>query len=122
MFATMPTALPHAKAGRLRALATTGKSRAVGSPDLPTVGEAALPGFEVTNWIGLFAPAGTPRDIVQRLNAEVVRTMQSPDMQARLAGEGARFYPTSPAQFGSYVAAEIAKWGPVVKASGARVD
>src|SRR5207302_8670008 len=83
LFATMPTVLPHAKAGKLRALATIGSARAAATPELPTVGEA-LPGFEVINWIGLFAPAGTPADAVRRLNAEVHRTMQAPDMQARL--------------------------------------
>jgi tripartite-type tricarboxylate transporter receptor subunit TctC len=121
LFATMPTVLPHAKAGKLRALATCGTARAAATPELPTVGEA-LPGFELINWIGLFAPAGTPADAVRRLNAEVHRTMQAPDMQARLAGEGARFVPTTPQQFGAFVKSEIAKWAPVVKASGARAE
>jgi tripartite-type tricarboxylate transporter receptor subunit TctC len=121
LFATMPTVLPHAKAGKLRALATIGAARSAAAPELPTVGEA-LPGFEVNNWIGLFAPAGTPPDIVQRWNAEVLRTMQSPQIQARLPAEGARFIPTSPEQFGAFVKAEIARWAPVVKASGARVE
>ncbi|MDQ5849408.1 MAG: tripartite tricarboxylate transporter substrate binding protein [Pseudomonadota bacterium] len=121
LFATMPTVLPHAKAGKLRALATIGSSRAAATPELPTVGEA-LPGFEVNNWIGLFAPAGTPREIVQRWNAEVTRIMQSPDIQARLPNEGARFSPHTPEQFSAFVKAEIEKWAPVVKASGARVD
>jgi tripartite-type tricarboxylate transporter receptor subunit TctC len=121
-FATMPTVLPQARAGKLRALATCGAVRAAATPELPTVAEAALPGFDVTNWIGLFAPAGTPAEIVRRLNAEVQRIMQSPDMQGRLAGEGARFVPTTPQQFGAYVKTEIAKWAPVVKASGARAE
>jgi tripartite-type tricarboxylate transporter receptor subunit TctC len=121
LFATMPTVLPHAKAGKLRALATIGGSRAAATPELPTVGEA-LPGFEVNNWIGLFAPAGTPAEIVQRWNAETMRIMRSPDIQARLPNEGARFVPNTPEQFGNFVKAEIAKWAPVVKASGARVD
>jgi len=121
LFATMPTVLPHAKAGKLRALATIGSSRAAATPDLPTVAEA-LPGFEVNNWIGLFAPAGTPVDIVRRWNAEVTRIMQSPQIQARLSGEGARAVPNTPEHFAAFVKAEIAKWAPVVKASGARVD
>jgi tripartite-type tricarboxylate transporter receptor subunit TctC len=121
LFATMPTVLPHAKAGKLRALATIGAARAAAAPELPTVAET-LPGFEVNNWIGLFAPAATPPDIVQRWNAEVLRTMQSPQIQARLPTEGARFIPTTPEQFGAFVKAEIAKWAPVVKASGARVE
>src|SRR5204862_3585002 len=82
IFATMPTVLPHAKAGKLRALATIGATRSAAAPDLPTVAEAALPGFDVTNWIGLFAPAGTPAEVVRRLNGEVQRIMQAPDMQA----------------------------------------
>jgi tripartite-type tricarboxylate transporter receptor subunit TctC len=121
LFATMPTVLPHTKAGKLRALATIGGSRAAATPELPTVGEA-LPGFEVNNWIGLFAPAGTPAEIVQRWNAETMRIMRSPDIQARLPNEGARFAPNTPEQFGTFVQAEIAKWAPVVKASGARID
>ena len=121
LFATMPTVLPHAKAGKLRALATIGASRAAAAPDLPTIAET-LPGFEVNNWIGLFAPAGTPPDIVRRWNGEVMRIMQSPDIQARLPNEGARFSPNTPEQFGAFVKSEIAKWAPVVKASGARVD
>jgi tripartite-type tricarboxylate transporter receptor subunit TctC len=121
LFATMPTVLPHAKAGKLRALATIGAARSAAAPELPTIGES-LPGFEVNNWIGLFAPAGTPPEIVRRWNAEVTRIMQSPDIQARLPNEGARFTPKTPEQFSAFVKSEIAKWAPVVKASGARVD
>jgi tripartite-type tricarboxylate transporter receptor subunit TctC len=121
LFATMPTVLPHAKAGKLRALATIGTARSAAAPELPTVGES-LPGFEVNNWIGLFAPAGTSPEIVRRWNGEVMRIMQSPEIQARLPGEGARFAPNTPDRFAAFVKAEIAKWAPVVKASGARVD
>ena len=121
LFATMPTVLPHAKAGKLRAIATIGSARATATPELPTIGES-LPGFEVNNWIALFAPTGTSSDIVKRWNAEVHRVMQSPDIQARLPNEGARFIPMAPEQFGAFVKSEIAKWAPVVKASGARVD
>jgi tripartite-type tricarboxylate transporter receptor subunit TctC len=121
LFATMPTVLPHAKAGKLRALATMGTSRAAATPELPTIGES-LKGFEVSNWIALFAPAGTSPEIVRRWNAEVTKVMQSPEIQARLPGEGARFAPNTPEQFSAFVKAEIAKWAPVVKASGAKVD
>jgi tripartite-type tricarboxylate transporter receptor subunit TctC len=121
LFATMPTVLPHAKAGKLRALATIGASRAAATPELPTIGES-LRGFEVSNWIALFAPAGTSLDIVKRWNAEVQRIMQSPEIQARLPNEGARFIPMTPEQFGAFQKSEIAKWAPVVKASGARAD
>ena len=122
LFATMPTVLPQAKAGKLRALATIGAARSAAAPDLPTVAESGLPGFDVTNWIGLFAPAGTPADIVRRWNGEVTRLMQSKEIESRLLREGARFVATTPEQFGAFVRAEIAKWAPVVKASGARVD
>jgi tripartite-type tricarboxylate transporter receptor subunit TctC len=122
IFATMPTVLPHAKAGKLRPLATIGSSRSAAAPDLPTVAEAALPGFEVANWVGFFAPAGTPTDIVQRWNVQTQRIMQSPEIHIRLLNEGARFIPMTPGEFGAFVKAEIAKWAPVVKASGARVD
>jgi tripartite-type tricarboxylate transporter receptor subunit TctC len=121
LFATMPTVLPHAKAGKLRALATIGGVRSAAAPELPTIGES-LRGFEVNNWIGLFAPARTPPDIVKRWNAEVMRIMQSREIQARLPNEGARFSPNTPEQFAAFVKGEIAKWAPVVKASGARVD
>jgi tripartite-type tricarboxylate transporter receptor subunit TctC len=121
LFATMPTVLPHAKAGKLRALATIGSARASATPELPTIGES-LKGFEVNNWIGLFAPAGTSPDVVKRWNAEVQRIMQSAEIQARLPNEGARFIPMTPEQFGAFQKSEIAKWAPVVKASGARVD
>ena len=121
IFATMPTALPHAKAGKLRALATTGETRAPASPELPTVAET-LPGFVVNNWVGLFAPAGTPAAIVAKLNAETRSFMQSKEITARLTAEGARFVPMTPEQFGAFVKAEIAKWAPVVRASGAKAE
>jgi tripartite-type tricarboxylate transporter receptor subunit TctC len=122
IFATMPTVLPHVKAGKLRSLATIGPVRSAAAPELPTVAEAALPGFAVTNWVGFFAPAGTPADIVRRWNVETHKVMQSPEIQARLLNEGARFIPMTPDQFGAFVKSEMAKWAPVVKASGARVD
>jgi tripartite-type tricarboxylate transporter receptor subunit TctC len=122
IFATMPTVLPHVKAGKLRPLATIGAERSAAAPELPTVAEAALPGFAVTNWVGFFAPAGTPPEIVQRWNAETLRIMQAPGIQSRLVNEGARFIPMSPEQFAAFVKSEIAKWAPVVRASGARVD
>jgi tripartite-type tricarboxylate transporter receptor subunit TctC len=121
LFATMPTVLPHAKAGKLRALATMGNARAAVTPELPTIGES-LKGFEVNNWIGLFAPAGTPQEIVRRWNTAVSNIMLSPEIQARLPGEGAKFAPNTPEQFSKFVVDEIAKWAPVVRASGARVD
>src|SRR6266404_5307406 len=121
IFGTMPTVLPHAKGGKLRALATIGSVRSAAAPELPTVAEA-LPGFEVNNWVGLLAPAGTPNDIVRRWNVEVNKIMQGADIKQRLLTEGARFAPNKPEEFGAFVQSEIAKWAPVVKESGARVD
>jgi tripartite-type tricarboxylate transporter receptor subunit TctC len=121
LFATMPTVLPHAKAGKLRALATIGSVRSAAAPELPTVAET-LPGFDVNNWVGLLAPAGTPAEIVRKWNLEVNRIMQGADIKQRLLTEGARFAPNTPNQFSEFVKSEIAKWAPVVKASGARVD
>jgi tripartite-type tricarboxylate transporter receptor subunit TctC len=121
-FATMPTVLPQVKAERLRALAVTGAQRSPALPNTPTVAEAALAGFDVTNWIGIFAPAGTPPDIVNKLNAEIMRIMRLPDVEPRLAAEGAQFTPNTPAEFGTFVKSEIAKWGKVIRDSGIRVD
>ena len=121
LFATMPTVLPHVKAGKLAALASCSAQRAAATPELPTVAET-LPGFDVTNWIGLFGPAGTPPEVVRRWNGEVLRVMQAPEMRERLVGEGARFVPMAPQQFGAYVKSEIARWAPIVKASGARAE
>jgi tripartite-type tricarboxylate transporter receptor subunit TctC len=121
LFATMPTALPHVHSGRLRALAVASSSRSPAAPELPTVADA-LPGYSVTNWIGFFAPAGTPRDIVMKLNAEVVRVMQAPDIQKRLTSEGAKFSPWTPEQFGAFVKTEQTKWAKVVKDAGIHVD
>jgi tripartite-type tricarboxylate transporter receptor subunit TctC len=113
--------LPVQSVAELIALATIGAARSVAAPELPTVAET-LPGFEVNNWVGLFAPAGTPPEIVGRLNGEVQKFMQSKEIAARLTAEGARFIPMTPDQFGAFVKSEIAKWAPVVKASGAKAD
>lgn len=122
LFATMPTVLPQVQAGRLKALAVTSSARSPAAPQLPTIAEAALPGYSVTNWIGIFAPAGTPRDVVVKLNAEIVRIMRAPDIEKRLVNEGAKFTPWTPDEFTGFVKSEIAKWAKVVKEAGIRVD
>jgi tripartite-type tricarboxylate transporter receptor subunit TctC len=122
LFATMPTVLPMVQAGRLKALAVTSSKRSPAAPELPTIAEAALPGYSVTNWIGLFAPAGTPREHVTKLNAEVTRIMQTPEIKTRLLNEGAKFTPWTPDEFAGFVRSEIAKWAKVVKEAGIRVD
>jgi len=116
-FATMPTVLPHVKAGKLRALAVIGPVRSPALPDLPTISET-IPGFEVSNWIGLFAPAGTPKEIVDRINAEVQKIMQQPDVQKRLESEGAKFIPTTAESFAAFQKSETARWGKAIREAG----
>src|SRR5471032_91076 len=119
LFATMPTAMPLARAGKLYAMAVTGAQRNPAAPEIPAMAET-LPGFEVTNWIGIFAPAGTPADIVAKLNAEIMRIMRLPEVQARLVTEGAKSRVNTPNEFGAFVKTEITKWGKVIRDSGAR--
>jgi len=121
LFATMPTVLPLVKAGKLRALAVTGAHRNPAAPEYPAMAET-LPGFDVTNWIGIFAPAGTPADIVAKLNAEITRVMTLPETQTRLAGEGAKFTPNTPADFAAFQKREIAKWAKVIREAGLHAD
>ncbi len=115
MFCNLTAALPHVKTGRLRALAVTGERRAAAAPELPTVIEAGVPGYVVDSWFGVLAPAATPRDIVARLNAELVQTMRAPDMRERLAAEGAEPVSSTPEQFAAFIKAEIAQWTRVVR-------
>ncbi|MBI4190064.1 MAG: tripartite tricarboxylate transporter substrate binding protein [Betaproteobacteria bacterium] len=122
MFANTLSVLPHVKAGRLRALAITGARRSAAAPELPTVAESGLPGFESGTWFALLAPAGTPREIVTRLNAEATKAGQSPEIRERLAAQGAEPLGGTPAQAGAFIKSEIAKWGKVVVVSGARVE
>ena len=118
MFATMPTALPHVKAGKLKALASIRSARTKAVPDLPTVAEAALRGFDANNWIGLFAPAGTPSEIVHLLNTEVVKVMNTPEMRKRVETEGATFSPMSAGQFADFVRKEVIEWREIIRAAG----
>ena len=121
IFATMPTVLPMVKAGRLRAIAVIGPQRTPALPDVPTVAES-LPGFEISNWIGLFAPAGTPPDIVARLNAEVQKIMRSPEIEKRLETEGAKFIPTTPQSFAAFQRAEADKWAKAIRDANIKVE
>src|SRR5215212_1487760 len=117
IFATMPTVIQQARAGRLRSVAVIGSGRAKALPDTPAVAET-LPGFEVSNWVGLFAPAGTPSEIVRRWNAEVQRIMTSAEVQPRLAAEGARFIATTPESFAAFQRSESARWGKMIRDAG----
>jgi tripartite-type tricarboxylate transporter receptor subunit TctC len=119
-FADMLITLPHVKSGKLRALAVTGNTRSNLIPELPTVAEAGLPGYAVTAWFGLLAPAGTPQEIISQLNADTVRSFRTPQMKERLAALGADAAAGSPEQFGAFLRSEMAKWAKVVKAAGIR--
>ncbi len=122
MFDNLPSALPHIKAGKLRALAVTGAQRAPALPDVPTVAEAGLPGFEASSWFGLLAPAGTPKDIIARLHAEVAKWLATPEARNRLAAQGANAVGNSPEEFAQFIATETVKWRRVVKESGAKIE
>ena len=122
MFDNLANAMPQVKAGKLRALAVTTATRSSLAPDLPTMAEAGLPGFDIATWFGLLAPAGTPRDIIAKWNADVTKILASPEMRERLVAQGAEPSPTTPEQFGQMIEVELAKYARIVKASGAKVD
>jgi tripartite-type tricarboxylate transporter receptor subunit TctC len=121
MSVNMPPAVPHVKAGKLRALAVTTRTRTPSMPDLPTVAEA-LPGYETVAWFGVLAPAGTPKDIVNRLSIELARIARAPDMRERLAAMGAEPVGGTPDEFGAVMARDIAKWTALAKSVGIRID
>ena len=122
MFDNMPSVLPHVKAGKLRALGVTSARRSPAAPDIPTIAESGVPGYEVDSWFGILAPAGTPKEIVAKLNAEIVKILQRPEVRERLAEQGAVPVGDTPDQFAEHIRRETAKWARVVKASGAKVD
>ncbi len=122
MFPGAPIALPQVHAGKLRALATTGDKRSAAAPQLPTVAEAGLAGYEVSVWYGVLAPAGTPPAVVNRLHAELVKIVQSPDITARWAALGAEPLHNTPDQFAEFLKNDLVKWTKVVRDSGAKVD
>jgi tripartite-type tricarboxylate transporter receptor subunit TctC len=124
MFDNLPSALPHIKSGKLTALAVTSIQRSAALPDLPTIAESGgvMKGFDASSWFGLFAPAGTPMDIVNRINQETAKSFQSPAFKERLQSQGAIPGGQPPAEFAAFIAAETKKWAQVVKVSGAKVD
>jgi tripartite-type tricarboxylate transporter receptor subunit TctC len=117
MIATPPTALPHVKAGKIRALATTGAARAALMPDVPTVAESGYPGYEATNWYAYLAPAGTPKDVLERLQRELVQALNAPDVREQLDRQGMEAKPGTPEELTKYMERELATWGRVVKAA-----
>jgi tripartite-type tricarboxylate transporter receptor subunit TctC len=116
------TAMPHIKGGTLRALGVTGPRRASGLPNVPTIAEAGLPGYESVQWSGLMAPAGTPAPIVAHLQAEIAKSLASPEMQAAMANEGADAVGNKPQDFAAFIRSEIDKWDKVVKAARIEQD
>ncbi len=118
----IPAAAPHIKAGKLRALALIAPQRSPALPDVPTIAEAGLPNFEVTTWYGVLAPAGTPRPVVTRLNAELVKIMHAPELKERLAAMATEPRTSTPEEFAAYLKQEIAKWAEVVRKAGLKAD
>jgi tripartite-type tricarboxylate transporter receptor subunit TctC len=119
---SIPPAMPHLKTGRVKAIGVTSPKRMETLPNVPTIAESGLPGYEVTNWYGVMAPAGIPKDVLAKLNGELVRILKLPDVQQRFQGEGGDIGANSPDEFAKFIRTEIAKWDKAVKASGAKVD
>jgi tripartite-type tricarboxylate transporter receptor subunit TctC len=122
LFETTLTVLPQAKAGRMRALAIGSATRSASMPDVPTVAESGFPGFAAVNWYGVYAPAGTPHDIITRLNRETVKALNLPDVKERFTAEGADIVANSPEQHLAFLKAEIEKWDRIAKLSNAKAD
>lgn len=122
VFDSITVAMPHVKAGKLRVLGISSLKRSPAAPDLVTISESGLPGFEVIGWYGVLAPAGTPREIVTKLNNEIAKILQMPDLKERLSGQGLDLVSDTPEQFAAHIKKEIAKWAKVVKSAGIRVD
>ena len=122
MFDAIPTMAEHAKSGKVRALATTGKARSAVLPDVPTMSEAGVPGYEATLWLGVLAPKGTPRAIVDKLNAEISKVTANPEVRRIWAAQGTAALTMGVDEFSRYVQDDITKWARIVKISGATAD
>jgi tripartite-type tricarboxylate transporter receptor subunit TctC len=123
MMGNILVAMPQVRGGRLRALGVTSTKRATGAPEIPTIAEAGVPGYEAVQWYGLLAPAGTPREIVLRLHAVVVKVLQEPEIRKRFADDGAEATPSAtPEAFGEIIRTDLAKWAKVVKESGIQAE
>ncbi len=122
MFASLVSSLPHIRQGRLRALGVTTLQRAAALPEVPTISEAGLRGYEVAVWMGVVAPAGTPPDVIAQLNRQIAAILQAPDIRERLGAQGLEAFTNSPAEFGTYIAAEVRKWARVIRQAGVVAD
>ena len=122
IFDSMPSAMPHVKSGKIRALAVTTARRSPTVPDLPTIAESGVPGFDISTWYGVWAPAGTPREIVNKVAAEMAKALQQPAVRERLAALGAEPVGNTPEEFAAYCQSELAKWSKIVRESGAKAD
>jgi len=122
MTPTIISALGYVRGGRLRALGVTSAKRAAGAPEIPTIAEAGVPGYEATQWFGVLAPAGTPRDIVNLIQSEIGRVLQQPDMKTRLSTDGAEPVGSTPDEFAAFIRTETAKWAKVVRNAGVSAD
>jgi tripartite-type tricarboxylate transporter receptor subunit TctC len=122
IISTMASALPHVKSGKLRPLAVTTVGRSAFFPEVPTMSEAGVKGYEFSTWYGLVVPAGTPKPVVQRVNAELAKALESRQVREQFAAQGLEAAGSTPEAFGTYLRSEIAKWGKVIKASGATAE
>jgi tripartite-type tricarboxylate transporter receptor subunit TctC len=122
MFPGTPIALPQVKAGKLRALGTTGAKRMAAAPDVPTISESGLPGYEVVVWVGVLAPAGTPAAAINRLHSEISKIVQSQDIRERWATLGAEPAHNTPEQFAAFLKADAVKWAKVVREASVKID
>jgi tripartite-type tricarboxylate transporter receptor subunit TctC len=122
MFDNMPNVLQQVKAGKLKAIAVSSKKRSALAPDVPTVDESGVPGYDVTVWFGILAPAGTPREIIARLNTEMVKIMRTPEIADRFSKAGVDVAASSPEYFSDFLKAEVARWAKVVQDANIKAD
>jgi tripartite-type tricarboxylate transporter receptor subunit TctC len=122
MFDNLANAMAQVKGGKARAIAVTTAQRSKLAPDLPTMAEAGLPGFDISTWFGILAPAGTPPEVVAKWNADLVAVLNAPDVREKMLAQGAEPAPTTPAEFAAFIARERDKYARIVKASGAKID